>query len=70
MIKDLIWNTIGARQRLNAQIVDELVTDSVEAIKAAVIAAINEKKDSHRSENADFYLSLLAKLDLSKTNGD
>ena len=64
--KDLIWNTIGARQRLNAQIVDELVTDSVEAIKAAVIAAINEKKDSHRSENADFYLSLLAKLDLSK----
>ena len=50
--KDLIWNTIGARQRLNAQIVDELVTDSVEAIKAAVIAAINEKKHSHRSENA------------------
>jgi malonate decarboxylase beta subunit len=64
--KDLIWNTIGARQRLNAQIIDELVTDSVETIKAAVIEAINEKKDSHRSENADFYLSLFAKIDLSK----
>lgn len=64
--KDLIWNTIGSRQRVNAKIVDELVTDSVEAIKAAVIAAINERKDSKRSESADFYLSLLASLDLSK----
>ncbi|WP_430612586.1 biotin-independent malonate decarboxylase subunit beta [Enterococcus sp. DIV0876] len=64
--KDLIWNTIGARQRLEAQIIDELVTDSIENMKAAVIAAINERKDSHRSENADFYLSLLSDLDLSK----
>ncbi|OJG46576.1 malonate decarboxylase subunit beta [Enterococcus hermanniensis] len=64
--KDLIWNTIGARQRFEANVVDELVTDSVETIRQAVIAAIVEKKDSHRSESADFYLSLLAKLDLSK----
>lgn len=64
--KDLIWNTIGARQRVEAQIIDELVTDSVENIKDAIVAAMVERKDSHRSENADFYLSLLAKLDLSK----
>lgn len=64
--KDLIWNTIGARQRVEAQIIDELVTDSVENVKAAIVAAMVERKDSHRSENADFYLSLLAELDLSK----
>jgi malonate decarboxylase beta subunit len=64
--KDLIWNTIGSRQRLNAKIVDEIVTDSVEEIQAAVVAAMAARKDSHRSENADFYLSLLAELDLSK----
>lgn len=64
--KDLIWNTIGARQRLNAGIVDEIVTDSVEDIQSAVISAIKERKDSHRSENAGFYLSLLSQLDLSK----
>ncbi|MSD83180.1 biotin-independent malonate decarboxylase subunit beta [Lactobacillus curvatus] len=64
--KDLIWNTIGARQRVQAQIIDELVTDSVESIKAAVLSAIRARKDSHRSENADFYLSLLNSLDLSK----
>ncbi|KAF1297813.1 biotin-independent malonate decarboxylase subunit beta [Enterococcus sp. JM4C] len=64
--KDLIWNTVGSRQRLNAQVVDEVVTDSVEAIQAAVSTAIKERVDSHRSERADFYLSLLSELDLSK----
>lgn len=64
--KDLIWNTIGARQRLNARVVDEVVTDSIEDIQLAVVSAIKERKDSHRSENANFYLSLLTQLDLSK----
>lgn len=64
--KDLIWNTIGAKQRLEAQMIDELVTDSVESIQEAVIAAMVEKKDSHRSEKSGFYLSLLNELDLSK----
>ncbi len=43
--KDLIWNTLGSRQRVESKIIDELVTDSVEAIKAAVIAKqwTNEK---------------------------
>ncbi|MEI5990827.1 malonate decarboxylase, beta subunit [Enterococcus termitis] len=64
--KDLIWNTIGSRQRLNARIVDEIVTDSVEDIRAAVVTEMKERKDSHRSESSAFYLSLLSELDLSK----
>jgi malonate decarboxylase beta subunit len=64
--KDLIWNTLGARQRVESKIIDELVTDSVDTIKDAVVSAMNERKDSHRSESADFYLSLLESLDLSK----
>jgi malonate decarboxylase beta subunit len=52
--KDLIWNTIGAKQRLAAQMIE------------AVIAAMVKKKDSHRSEKSGFYLSLLNELDLSK----
>ena len=64
--KDLIWNTLGSRQRVESKIIDELVADSVEAIKAAVIAAMDERKDTHRSESSAFYLSLLDSLDLSK----
>ena len=64
--KDLIWNTLGSRQRVESKIIDELVTDSVESIKEAVVAAINERKATHRSESSEFYLSLLDSLDLSK----
>lgn len=64
--KDLIWNTLGSRQRVESKIIDELVTDSVGSIKEAVVAAINERKDTHRSESSEFYLSLLDSLDLSK----
>lgn len=64
--KDLIWDTLGANQRLKANIVDEVVTDSVEDIKNAMISAINERKDSKRSESSEFYLSLFEKLDFSK----
>lgn len=42
--KDLIWNTLGSGQRVESKIIDELVTDSVEAIKAAVIAAMDDKR--------------------------
>lgn len=64
--KDLIWNTLGSHQRVESKIIDELVTDSVESIKEAVVSAMNERKDTHRSENSAFYLSLLESLDLSK----
>ncbi|PMD73229.1 biotin-independent malonate decarboxylase subunit beta [Companilactobacillus nuruki] len=64
--KNLIWNTLGTKQRAKTGIVDEVVDDTVDEIKAAVIKEIETKKDAHRTENADFYLSLLDKLDLSK----
>ncbi|MDN7047788.1 biotin-independent malonate decarboxylase subunit beta [Lactiplantibacillus plantarum] len=64
--KDLIWDTLGTKQRAATGIVDEIVDDSVEVMRDAVTAAIAEKKDAKRTEKADFYLSLLDKLDMSK----
>lgn len=64
--KNLIWNTLGTKQRLATGLVDEVVDDTVDDIKEAVINEINAKKDAHRTENVDFYLSLLDQLDLNK----
>ncbi len=64
--KDLIWDTLGTKQRAATGIVDEIVDDSVEVMRDAVTAAIAEKKDAQRTEKADFYLSLLDKLDMSQ----
>lgn len=64
--KDLIWNTLGTTQRAATGIVDEVVTDDIATIKAAVSAAVAERKDSHRTDKADFYLSLLDQLDLDQ----
>ena len=64
--KDLIWNTLGARQRVATGIADELVDDDVDKIRDAINSAIDEKKDAHRTDKADFYLSLLDKIDFAK----
>lgn len=64
--KDLIWNTLGTKQRLATGLVDEVVDDTVDNIKNSIINEIKTKKDAHRTENVDFYLSLLDQLDLSK----
>ncbi|GEO47317.1 biotin-independent malonate decarboxylase subunit beta [Companilactobacillus kimchii] len=64
--KDLIWNTLGTKQRLATGLVDEVVDDTVDNIKNSIVNEIKTKKDAHRTENVDFYLSLLDKLDLSK----
>ncbi|HIY93129.1 biotin-independent malonate decarboxylase subunit beta [Companilactobacillus sp. HBUAS56275] len=64
--KDLIWNTLGTKQRLATGLVDEVVEDTVDSIKASIVNEIKTKKDAHRTENVDFYLSLLDQLDLSK----
>ena len=64
--KDLIWNTLGTRQRVKTGIADELVEDDVETIKNAISEAIDQKKDAHRTDKADFYLTLLDKIDFSK----
>lgn len=64
--KDLIWNTLGTTERQTTGIIDEVVADDVTAFKQAIIAAIDEKKDSHRDQQVDFYLSLLDQLDPSQ----
>ncbi|GEO57511.1 biotin-independent malonate decarboxylase subunit beta [Companilactobacillus bobalius] len=64
--KDLIWNTLGTKQRLATGLVDEVVDDTVDNVKNSIINEIKTRKDAHRTENVDFYLSLLDQLDLSK----
>ena len=64
--KNLIWNTLGTKQRLATGLVDEVVDDTVDDVKASLVNEIKTRKDAHRTENVDFYLSLLDKLDLSK----
>lgn len=64
--KDLIWDTLGTRQRVKTGIADELVEDDVETIRTSISEAIDQKKDAHRTDKADFYLTLLDKIDFSK----
>ncbi|MCI1890867.1 MAG: biotin-independent malonate decarboxylase subunit beta [Schleiferilactobacillus harbinensis] len=61
--KNLIWNTLGTKQRLATGIVDEIVDDDVAAFKQAIDAAITAHKNSHRDQKSDFYLTLLDQLD-------
>jgi malonate decarboxylase beta subunit len=63
---NLIWNTLGTKQRQATGIIDEVVDDDVDAFRQAITAAIDEQKDSHRDQQADFYLSLLDQLDPSQ----
>ena len=64
--KNLIWNTLGTKQRAATGLVDEIVDDDVDLIKDSIVTAIQEKKDSHRTENVDFYLSLLKDIDFNQ----
>lgn len=64
--KELIWETIGARQRLKIGIVDELVSDDVDVIKHSLNQAIKEKKEVNRTSKYNQYLSLLSDYDPSK----
>lgn len=64
--KDLIWDTLGTRQRVATGIADEVDEDDVDTIKDAISQAIEEHKDAHRTDKADFYLSLLDKIDFDQ----
>ncbi|MBP2057756.1 malonate decarboxylase beta subunit [Lactobacillus colini] len=64
--KDLIWNTLGTTQRQATGLIDEVIDDDIDSFKKAILSAINEKKDSHKTERTDFYLSLLDSLDPSE----
>ena len=52
--KNLIWDTLGTRQRVETGIADEVVDDDVSAIKDAINNAIDQNKDAHRTDQADF----------------
>lgn len=64
--KNLIWDTLGTRQRDETGIADEVVDDDVSAIKDAINNAIEQNKDAHRTDQADFYLSLLDEIDFAQ----
>ncbi|MCO6529792.1 biotin-independent malonate decarboxylase subunit beta [Lactobacillus sp.] len=64
--KNLIWDTLGTRQRVETGIADEVVDDDVLAIKDAINNAIEQNKDAHRTDQADFYLSLLDEIDFAQ----
>ncbi|MBF4176172.1 biotin-independent malonate decarboxylase subunit beta [Lacticaseibacillus paracasei] len=64
--KNLIWNTLGTKQRQATGIIDEVVDDDVQAFRKAITAAIDGKKDTRRDQRGDFYLSLLDQLDPSQ----
>ncbi|MCP0887775.1 biotin-independent malonate decarboxylase subunit beta [Ligilactobacillus sp. WILCCON 0076] len=61
--KNLIWNTLGAKQRKATGIVDEVIDDDVDAFRSTIAKTILEKKDSNRDQQVNFYLSLIETLD-------
>ncbi|MDF7639052.1 biotin-independent malonate decarboxylase subunit beta [Lactobacillus sp. ESL0791] len=65
--KNLIWDTLGTKQRQATGIIDQVVEDDVDEFRQAITAVIDEKKDTHRDMQGDFYLSLLDKLDPKET---
>jgi len=64
--KELIWETIGARQRLKIGIIDELVKDDIYLIKDSINQAIEEKKDVKRTVKYNEYLTLLSQYNPSQ----
>ncbi len=64
--KNLIWDTLGTRQRLKTGLVDEVVEDSINKIKNSLNSAIEKRKEARRTDQSNFYLSLLDKIDFTK----
>ncbi|MFT9004774.1 MAG: biotin-independent malonate decarboxylase subunit beta [Liquorilactobacillus hordei] len=65
--KNLVWNTLGARERAKTGLIDELVEDQVTEIIAAIKNTIEQKKDVKRTDREDFYLSLLENIEFKKS---
>lgn len=61
--KELIWNTIGARQRQATGLIDELVEDDAAALTAAIYQAMKRPAQAPKTLQTDFYLSLLSQFD-------
>lgn len=64
--KNLIWNTLGTKQRAATGLADEIVDDDFNKIKAAIVNEMRTKKDAHRTEKVDFYMSILDNIDFNK----
>lgn len=65
--KALIWNTIGANQRLDTGLIDDVVEDTIGAVIEAVDAALGAPVKPAKTEQIDFYLTLLKALDPTET---
>lgn len=65
--KALIWNTIGANQRLDTGLIDDVVEDTTDAMIEAVDAALGAPVKPAKTEQIDFYLTLLKALDPTET---
>ena len=63
--KALIWNTIGAKQRVKTGLLDQVVEDDIESIIEAIELALSAGQKPAKTEQVDFYLSLLKGIDLS-----
>jgi malonate decarboxylase beta subunit len=64
--RQLIWGVTGGEQRHATGFADYLVEDDVEAIKACIVEAFSRGiPATHRSQQVDHYLKLLAAIDVS-----
>ncbi|WP_342418763.1 biotin-independent malonate decarboxylase subunit beta [Paenibacillus sp. FSL H8-0168] len=61
--KALIWNTIGANQRFQTGLIDEMVEDTTDAVIEAIDTALKAPAKPAKTEQIDFYLTLLKNLD-------
>lgn len=61
--KALIWNTIGANQRFQTGLIDEMVEDTTDAVVEAIDTALKAPAKPAKTEQIDFYLTLLSNLD-------
>ncbi|MED4226496.1 biotin-independent malonate decarboxylase subunit beta [Neobacillus cucumis] len=61
----LIWNTIGSNQRLKTGLVDAVVEDDTEVIIQTPDSTLTAKANPAKTEQIDFFLTLLNDIDLS-----
>ncbi|MEH7086854.1 biotin-independent malonate decarboxylase subunit beta [Neobacillus drentensis] len=61
----LIWNTIGSNQRLKTGLVDAVVEDDTEVIIHTIDSVLTAKANPAKTEQIDFYQTLLNDIDLS-----